>query len=75
MKRLAIICRNGSTVCMVWLLLAAESARPAPAADNAPLPAEVRVVWDLKKAHRETTPTRERVCINGLWRWQPADES
>jgi hypothetical protein len=23
-------------------------------------------------AYRETTPTRERVCINGLWRWQPA---
>jgi hypothetical protein len=30
------------------------------------------VVWDLGKAYREATPTRERVCINGLWRWQPA---
>jgi len=30
------------------------------------------VVWDLAKAYREATPTRERVCINGLWRWQPA---
>ncbi|NLW49564.1 MAG: hypothetical protein GXY85_01800 [Candidatus Brocadiaceae bacterium] len=36
------------------------------------LPAGVRAVWDLGKAHREATPTRERVCINGLWRWQPA---
>jgi hypothetical protein len=26
----------------------------------------------LAKAYREATPTRERVCINGLWRWQPA---
>ncbi|MCS6860421.1 MAG: hypothetical protein NZT92_08900, partial [Abditibacteriales bacterium] len=38
----------------------------------APLPEGVRVVWDVNKAYRETTPTRERICINGLWRWQPA---
>lgn len=36
------------------------------------LPAGVRAVWDMGKAYRETTPTRERICINGLWRWQPA---
>jgi hypothetical protein len=29
-------------------------------------------VWDLNKAYREATSTRERVCLNGLWRWQPA---
>ena len=38
------------------------------------LPAGVKVVWDLGKAYRETTPTRERVCLNGLWRWQPAKD-
>ncbi len=38
----------------------------------APLPAGVKAVWDLDQAHHETTPTRERFCINGLWRWQPA---
>ncbi len=38
----------------------------------APLPAGVKVEWDLGKAYHETTPTRERICINGLWRWQPA---
>jgi hypothetical protein len=27
----------------------------------------------MSKAYRETTPTRERICINGLWRWQPAE--
>ena len=32
----------------------------------------VKAVWDLGKAYHETTPTRERICINGLWRWQPA---
>lgn len=36
------------------------------------LPAGVRPVWDIEKAHRETTATRERICLNGLWRWQPA---
>jgi len=30
-----------------------------------------KVVWDLKKAYRETTATQERICINGLWRFQP----
>ncbi len=39
----------------------------------AALPAGVKAVWDLDKAYRETTPTRERICINGLWRWQPAE--
>jgi beta-galactosidase/beta-glucuronidase len=28
--------------------------------------------WGIGKAHRYTTPTRERICLNGLWRWQPA---
>jgi len=36
------------------------------------LPSGVTAVWDLSKAYREATPTRERICINGLWRWQPA---
>lgn len=38
----------------------------------APLPPGVNAVWDLSKAWHETTPTRERVCINGLWHFQPA---
>ncbi len=42
------------------------------AADQADLPRGVRAVWDPEKAWRESTPTRERVCLNGLWRWQPA---
>jgi len=36
------------------------------------LPEGVRPVWGLEEAHRESTATRERICINGLWRWQPA---
>ncbi|HZZ57290.1 MAG TPA: hypothetical protein VFE31_05620 [Opitutaceae bacterium] len=39
----------------------------------APLPAGVKAVWDLDQAYRESTATRERVCLNGLWEWQPAE--
>ena len=42
---------------------------------EAALPAGVKAVWDIEKAYREATPTRERVCINGLWRWQPAADA
>ena len=35
------------------------------------LPSGVSAVWDISKAFRETTPKRERICINGLWKWQP----
>lgn len=36
------------------------------------LPIGVEAVRDLAGAYREATPTRERICLNGLWRWQPA---
>ncbi len=36
-------------------------------------PEDARVVWDFDRAHRDVTATRERICINGLWRWQPAN--
>lgn len=36
------------------------------------LPAGVEPVWDISKAYHETTPTRERICLNGLWQWQSA---
>jgi hypothetical protein len=39
------------------------------------LPPGVKAVWDIAKAFRESTPTRERISINGLWRWQPAADS
>ena len=38
------------------------------------LPAGVQAVWNLDQAQRTSTSTREQVCINGLWRWQPARE-
>ncbi len=41
--------------------------------DVAPLPQGVKAVWGLSKAYRKSTPTRERICLNGLWQWQPAE--
>ena len=35
------------------------------------LPDGVKAVWGIDKAQRETTPTRESICVNGLWQWQP----
>ncbi|MBN1672985.1 MAG: hypothetical protein JXR37_18210 [Kiritimatiellae bacterium] len=48
-----------------------EPAAPALTAFEAERPAGVKAVWDLGRAYREATPTQERICINGLWRWQP----
>ncbi len=68
----------GSVVALAAVLMmdvAGVPNRPAQGAEPsaAVLPLGVKAVWDLNKAYRETTPTRERVCINGLWRWQPAE--
>ncbi|MBU6401042.1 MAG: hypothetical protein KGS61_12035, partial [Verrucomicrobia bacterium] len=59
-----------SGVLACGLLLAALEIRADPTA--VALPAGVEAVWDVRAAFRETTPTRERICINGLWQWQPA---
>jgi len=42
-------------------------------AGDVPLPRGVRAVWTIERAFRGRTATREEVCLNGLWRWQPAD--
>src|SRR5947207_1213466 len=67
---------NRTFLLIVALGLAAGMAGALRAAQpDAALPPGVRVVWDAAKAYRETTPMRERVCLNGLWRWQPAEAS
>lgn len=52
-------------------LLAMAAAGICRAQTAAALPQGVKAVWDFSKAYRERTPTRERICINGLWLWQP----
>lgn len=63
---------------LALVLAAAGMARAAGGADRSAieetvLPTGVKVVWDLDKAQQQTTATRGRVCLNGLWRFQPAE--
>jgi len=55
--------------CVIMVAIAAA----CQAQSDVRLPRGVRAVWDVSKAYRETTATRERICINGLWRWQPVE--
>lgn len=56
---------------LAGVVLAQPSRLWGAGAFEAALPPSVRAVWDLDRAYREATPTRERVSLNGLWRWQP----
>ena len=42
--------------------------------ENVPTPAGAGAPGDLSGAHRETSATRERVCLNDLWRFLPLTE-
>lgn len=59
-------------VFVIGWIAAGVAAGGQPTAGDAALPAGVEAVWDASRAYTETTATRERICINGLWRWQPA---
>ncbi len=56
-----------------FLLLPCSAAAQPPSAVS--LPPGVKAVWESAKAFHETTLTRERISINGLWRWQPAADN
>ncbi len=60
---------------VVWGMLTQPCATAAQDSSGVALPPGVKAVWDPAKAFKETTPTRERLCINGLWRWQPAADN
>ena len=66
--------RRERRVWLISILWTLAVAVPGIAQDvaTAPLPAVVQAVWDLSRAYHDTTPTREKICLNGLWRWQPA---
>ena len=57
---------------LVCFLAGAQRANPQQPA-SVELPAGVKAVWDIDKAEHVGTATRERISINGLWRWQPAE--
>ena len=58
-----------------WLTVGQASVLPLARADDAPLPKGVKAVWNLNIAYRQKTATRQRICLNGLWRWQPARDA
>jgi len=64
-------------VLFVAMILVLAAVTPGFCQENpaAVLPAGAKAVWDFSNAYREATPTREKVCLNGLWRWQPARAS
>ena len=67
--------RGNIRLCMAASLAVMVVAPPVAASGrDVLLPKGVKAVWDLGNAYREATPTRERISINGLWRWQPADD-
>ena len=73
MQKLTQRMKQNWAVAVILLMLAAITPAFGQQESAAPLPEGVKAIWDLSKAYREATPTRERVCLNGLWRWQPAD--
>jgi len=58
-------------ICIAYLTVACFAAANTTSEDAA-LPPGVQPTWDISAAYRQATATRERVCINGLLRWQPA---
>ena len=65
--------RSAVGACLMAALLGAVALRAAgQEGGDAALPPGANAVWDMAGAYHEATPTRERICINGLWRFQPA---
>ncbi len=70
---LAVSTARALAVCASVFVVAAMSGQVmGQEARAVQLPPGVKAVWDVSKAYREQSPTRERICINGLWLWQPA---
>lgn len=67
-KCLSTACVMAALVCSVRQAIAARVDAVTE------LPKGVEAVWGFEKAYRQSTKTRQRVCINGLWSWQPARE-
>ncbi len=63
---------------VLWLFLLILSG-VAPGAETAattpPLPAGTYPEWNLDKAWRISSPAREEICINGLWRFHSVSET
>ena len=67
------VCRRLGLWAAVLVALPFVAAEGNASDEDSLLPTGVTAVWDMNKAYRET-PANERIAINGLWQWQPADE-
>lgn len=63
--------RTGISLPSIAIVVLAASTAVLADEFAATLPAGVTAAWDPGRAARESTPTRDRLCINGLLRWQP----
>jgi beta-galactosidase len=72
LTRRDLIQRSGVAAASLLLPHVAGAMPHGASAEEATLPVGVKAVWDPKLADMERTSTRERLCLNGLWRWQPA---
>ncbi len=74
-KRSVSALRLPILIAFIWAACVLSGQAQVQGQPDAVLPAGVKAVWDVTDAFRETTSTRERICINGLWRWQPAADN
>lgn len=63
----------GFCLILLLLLILAGEQNICESQSTTGLPEGIEAVWDIDKAYREKTNTRERICINGLWQWQPIE--
>ncbi len=73
MVRQVIRDRRRIAACVACWIAVGVVAAGQPVSGDGTLPSGVQLAWDTSTAYRQATATRERVCINGLWRWQPAE--
>jgi lysophospholipase L1-like esterase len=45
---------------------------PAPVVEDLALPEGVSSPWAMNKAWKQSSDTRESICLNGLWKFMPA---
>ena len=71
-KWLNLSCSLFSTTGKVeWDDVSVKLLKLRPVVEDATLPAGVQVAWDTASAWQQQTPTRGKICLNGLWRFHP----
>lgn len=80
--RLGLGARDGSTLTVLYddVKLTTSGSEPEDSLGDSPRQIQpdmqmpvlpLQASWEIKKAQRVQSATRDRICINGLWRFQP----